>query len=619
MKKIVMSCLACMTAITMALADTGKPEKNLYQYSIDLTKVQNDQLTVNLIVPAMKKKEVVYYMPKIVPGTYANYNFGRFVSNFTARDKKGKVLPVEKIDENSWRIKNAKNLNRISYDVQDTWDTDIREDFVFEPGGTNIEKDTNFVLNTHGFFGYIDDLKRAKYEINITKPDGFYGSTSLTAAKTSNTQDVYEVASYMDLVDAPMMYNRPDTTVLKIGGADILVSVYSPNKVASSKEIATNIDEVLNAQKEYLGGQLPIKKYAFIIYLFDKPTKSGSMGALEHSYSSLYTLPEAQPDYLAQTVRDVSAHEFFHILTPLSIHSEEIHNFDFNSPKMSKHLWLYEGVTEYFAGHMQVKHGIIDVPQYIGMIQEKMMAAEQFNDTLPFTVMSKNALDIHKDQYGNVYQKGALIGLALDIKLRELSQGKYGLQNLMQDLAKTYGKEKAFNDEELFDQIAKLTYPEIRTFFAKHVEGNEPLPLKDLMSKVGITYEPNSVTKGVTLGNMEVNFNPETQRLVVTNTEQLDQFGKEMGFKEGDEFVAFNGTKLSIENIQKVIMDYMMNGKAGDEVTMLVARKDDQGKEKEVKLSAKAIETEKQQRHVLKPIEAPSAEQTALRKAWLQP
>jgi predicted metalloprotease with PDZ domain len=538
-----------LTAISFTLADTGKPVKNVYQYSIDLTKVDNDQLMVNLIVPAMNKKEVVFYMPKIVPGTYANYNFGRFVSDFTARDKRGKILPVEKIDENSWRIRNAKNLNRVSYTVDDTWDTDIRQDFVFEPGGTNIEKDTNFVLNTHGFFGYFDDLKRARYEINITKPEGFYGSTSLTAATTSGTKDVYQVDSYMDLVDAPMMYNRPDTTTLKIGGADILVSIYSPNKAATSKEIAANIQEVLEAQKEYLGGQLPIKKYAFIIYLSDKNYKSGLMGALEHSYSSLYTLPEAQPEYLAQTIRDVAAHEFFHILTPLSIHSEEIHNFDFNNPKMSKHLWLYEGVTEYFAGHMQVVHGLIDVPQYMGVIQEKMMAAEQHNDTLPFTVMSKNALDIHKDEYNNVYQKGALIGLALDIRLRELSQGKYGMQNLMRDLAKTYGKEKAFKDDELFDQIAKLTYPEIRSFFARYVEGSEPLPLKEVLGKVGITYEPNAVTKGVTLGNMEVNFNPETQRLIVTNTDQLDEFGKAMGFKEGDEFVAFNVAKTGLLRI----------------------------------------------------------------------
>jgi predicted metalloprotease with PDZ domain len=90
-----------------------------------------------------------------VPGTYANYNFGRFVSDFTARDKKGKILPIEKIDENSWRIKNAKNLNRVSYTVDDTWDTEIREDLCLSRR-YNIEKIPNFILNTHGFFGYFD-------------------------------------------------------------------------------------------------------------------------------------------------------------------------------------------------------------------------------------------------------------------------------------------------------------------------------------------------------------------------------------------------------------------------------------------------------------------------------
>jgi predicted metalloprotease with PDZ domain len=189
----------------------------------------------------------------------------------------------------------------------------------------------------------------------------------------------------------------------------------------------------------------------------------------------------------------------------------------------------------------------------------------------------------------------------------------------MKDLAKTYGKEKAFKDDELFDQIAKLTYPEIRTFFAKYVAGNEPLPLQEVLQRVGINYEPSAVTKSVSLGNMEINFNPETKRLVVSNTDQLNEFGKAMGFQEGDEFVAFNGTKLSVDNIQQVIMDYMMNGKAGDQVTMVVARKDDKGKEKEVKLSAKAIETERTQKHSLRPVENPSPEQVTLRKAWLQP
>jgi predicted metalloprotease with PDZ domain len=69
--------------------------------------------------------------------------------------------------------------------------------------------------------------------------------------------------------------------------------------------------------------------------------------ALEHSYSSVYYSPQARADKVSDEITGLSCHEFFHIVTPLNIHSEEISNFNFDTPKMSKHLWLYEGLTEY--------------------------------------------------------------------------------------------------------------------------------------------------------------------------------------------------------------------------------------------------------------------------------
>ncbi len=71
-----------------------------------------------------------------------------------------------------------------------------------------------------------------------------------------------------------------------------------------------------------------------------------------------------------------------------------------------------------------------------------MVTSDQFLNDVPFTDISKFTLDKYHDQYYNVYQKGALIGMCLDIKLRKLSGGKYGVQNLMLDLSKKYGKEK---------------------------------------------------------------------------------------------------------------------------------------------------------------------------------
>ena len=185
----------------------------------------------------------------------------------------------------------------------------------------------------------------------------------------NDSTDFYEMPNYRELADAPILYTIPDTSKLLIGGAEILISVYSPNKTVNSKFVAKNISELLEAQKSFLGGSFPIKKYAFLIYLTEGLEGSGYQGALEHSYSSLYFLPE-MPDEeillkeLAQEIRDVASHEFFHIITPLNIHSNEIHNFDFNNPKMSKHLWLYEGVVEYFSGLMQVQYGLLSEDEY---------------------------------------------------------------------------------------------------------------------------------------------------------------------------------------------------------------------------------------------------------------
>jgi predicted metalloprotease with PDZ domain len=83
--------------------------------------------------------------------------------------------------------------------------------------------------------------------------------------------------------------------------------------------------------------------------------------SLEHPTATTVVLPELMPkEELVKSMMDVVSHEFFHIVTPLSIHSKEIQYFDYNNPKMSAHLWMYEGVTEYFANLFQINRLITE-------------------------------------------------------------------------------------------------------------------------------------------------------------------------------------------------------------------------------------------------------------------
>lgn len=616
----------------------SQSKKGQYQYTVDLTQVKDDKLFVELKTPVISSAEIVFYLPKIIPGTYAIADYGRYVSDFKAFDKKGKELTVEKINDNGWKIKEAKRLQKISYWIDDTFDTKKEGANIFWPAGTNFEDKKDFIINEAGFFGYFDGMKEAPFQFTIIRQKDFYGSTGLVAQRIGDPlpkvnvekpedadkrADVYQVENYDRLIDSPLLYAKADTAIIKVGNAEVLIGSYSPNQKITARQIAESVKEVLMAQKEYLGGKLPVDKYAFMFYWTDKPVTS--YGALEHSYSSLYYMPEQTIEQTKDQLRDFAAHEFFHIVTPLTIHSEEIQFFDFNDPKMSKHLWLYEGVTEYFAGNVQVKYGLITKEKYISVIKQKMITADRFKDDIPFTDISKFTLDKYPDQYFNVYQKGALIGMCLDIKLRKLSGGKYGMQNLIADLSKKYGKTQAFKDEELFDQITKLTYPEIGEFLKTYVGGNQKLPYEEIFSLVGLKYEREKKVMEPSLGfenkSISIVQNDSKPMISIKDPALLDAQGKALDFKAGDILLKINGEKLPdlgpsfvqfMQGQQKSLVD-------GGTLSYSVLRKNEAGELKEVELKATVVKIEKSIKHVLDFDSNATPEQLALQKSWLTP
>jgi predicted metalloprotease with PDZ domain len=220
---------------------------------------------------------------------------------------------------------------------------------------------------------------------------------------------------------------------------------------------------------------------------------------------------------------------------------------------MSRHLWLYEGLTEYAAHHAQLQAGLIDLQAYLDRQVKKMHQAKSFDNALSFTEMSGGVLDKHKKQYQNVYYKGALIGLALDLRLRQLSKGKYGTQNLLSDLSKKYGTDRSFKDEALFDEIARLSYPEIRTFFKQYVEGAAPLPFRELFSSIGVHFDPKAKKKEVQYAlGIQFKAEKETGYLVMDSIYEPLDLTKRLGIKVGDRVRKMNGQEFNFSTYQSV-------------------------------------------------------------------
>ena len=603
----------CMQAI-VSLAQTT------YRYSVDLNAIRNDQVTVTLQTPQLKTATAVFSFPKIIPGTYSISDYGKFISNVKAFDRTNKALTVTKLNDNQWRIANATTLAKITYTVDDVFDTDIKHG-IYPMAATNMEAGKNVVVHPPGFFGFFEGLTQIPFEIQIDKPAELYASTSLSPVSASATRDAFRTANVDQLYDAPIMYTIPDTTTVLVGNCKVLVSVYSPNKKITSQQIAAWMSDLLDATRQYLGGKLPADRYAFLYYFKDPSLKHsfpmGLAGALEHNTSSFYYLYETPNSMQKNSIVDISSHEFFHIITPLTIASREVKEFNWSKPVLSRHLWLYEGVTEYASHHVLVKYGLNSIPQFLNKLSGKITSSRtQYNDTLAFTELSLFAADKHEPQYGNVYEKGALIGAVLDVYLLHLSNGHYGLRNLTHDLGVRYGRNRYFKDEELFSVIGELTYPEVEAFLRKHVSGPAPIPYDYYFGLAGIKYTPKAERKVYSLGGIGLVPNAKGA-ISIAPASPLNEFGKKLGYKGGDEVYAFNGVTVNPGNLNEVVTDIKAKMREGQPFTAKVGRKNESGGIDTVTLSTTVSQVTELDINKLELMPQPTPSQLLVQKAWL--
>ena len=573
MKKIFLTLIVtfCITQINVYAQS-----KDQVQVTINLKTVDNDKVTVTVSPPKIKSSEIIYHFPKTVPGTYSTDNFGLYIENFKVYDKIGAYLTATKIDDNSWKISDASKIGSISYQVNDTYDIESTHE-IFSPVGSNIEEGKNFLLNTHCFVGYFDGFSDTKYKLTVIHPETLWGATSLTDTDVSNSNDVFIVARYAELVENPIMYGKPDFTTFSINDMQIQIAIYSPNGTHTAEGITPAMKTMMTAQKNFLGKFNSTKKYSVLVYLSDmqKENDAHGFGALEHPTATTVVMPEAMGiDELGEQLKDVVSHEFFHIVTPLTIHSKEIQNFDFTNPKMSEHLWMYEGVTEYFANLFQINQGLISEDEFYFRMASKITNGNNMDDTMPFTKMSANVLTKpYKDQYLNVYEKGALIGMCIDIIIREKSNGTRGILDLMQKLSIEYGVNKAFNDEELFAKITSLTYPEVGQFLTTYVSGSSPIPYDLYFGKMGISKKiiksfGNPFLKGQV---PTITINQQSKEIIVLPAEQLNEFYTELGIQGGDILTEINATKYTLDNIYDLITSSQL-WKSDDAITVKVNR-----------------------------------------------
>jgi len=275
---------------------------------------------------------------------------------------------------------------------------------------------------------------------------------------------------------------------------------------------------------------------------------------------------------------------------------------------------MYEGVTEYFASLFQIDQDLVTEEEFFLKIMGKINSASKFDDTMSFTKMSENILEEpYKANYINVYQKGALIGMCIDILMREESDGTRGILSLMKELSLKYGKNKPFEDDKIIEEITKMTYPSIGTFLEKHVEGTTPINYLDFFKKVGV---------GMVRGKIKTNYLQNAGKMIVEGSQITgtiyfndlvanNSFWKEQGVQAKDVIKEVNGTVLSIQNANTVL-GASLQWKPGDDLDMKLERSG-----KEVIIKTKLTETYTTDEK-LGFDKGATEDQVKLRTAWLK-
>jgi predicted metalloprotease with PDZ domain len=527
-------------------------KSNIIETHIDLNAVKNDQLLVSLDPGPFPAGEVSFYMPSVIPGTYEYTDFGRFVTNLQAFDKNNQLLEVVKEGKNTWKIAEGKKLDRINYMVDDTFDSPEGKK-IYPMGGTKIEKDEVYLLNLHGFVGYFKGGKEWSYRVTIDSPADLVPFSSMQSVSHTATQDVFLAGRYFNIIDDPILYTSDDSISFSLEDIDVNLAVHSPTGAHKAADFKETLMDMMEAQKRFLGDANNTKSYDILLLLMSMEEVQhfgGIQGALEHHTSTTVVFYEGiDTASLKEYLTDVVSHEFFHTLTPLNVHSEQIHYFNYNEGVMSQHLWMYEGTTEYFANLFQVQQGLITEEDFYSRITEKIDLAKRYDDTMPFTEMSTKIVDEpYQSNYQNVYYKGALINMCLDIIIREQSGGTRGILSVMQALAKKYGVDKPFTDNQLFNEIVAMTYPEVGDFIKTHIKGETPIPYKRFLEKAGVTIvdTDQKLPSIIMVTPRQPFIAPQpneagTMDLVVTG---LNNRLSEIGFQAGDVLRVFNGAEI---------------------------------------------------------------------------
>jgi predicted metalloprotease with PDZ domain len=335
---------------------------------------------------------------------------------------------------------------------------------------------------------------------------------------------------------------------------------------------------------------------------------------MEHAFSTAIDVNAEAMKQSLDALTGVTAHEFFHLWNVKRIRPQTLEPVDYTKENYTRALWFSEGVTSTAEGTVQLRAGLLDEKQYLYRLGEQITELERRPAHLTQSA-EESSLDAWLEGYGyyhrpdrsvSYYNKGELLGVMLDLAVRDASHGRASLREVMQWMNENYARKgRFFNDSAGVREAAEaVSQANLSLFFTKYVAGTEEIPWDDFFRSVGLRVEaiPNTVSDaGFTASR---NFDgPMTVGAVTPGSE-----AEHAGLREADIIVELQGRAAGQESREELAR---LN--PGDTLSVKVRSR--RGGDRELKW---IVGSRQEISYELTDLDQVTAEQHARRLAWLK-
>jgi predicted metalloprotease with PDZ domain len=546
-----------IAAILSAIFYFASPAHATIEYTVSLSHPDRHIFGVTMRIPNVRDR-LTLQMPAW-NALYQIRDFSSHMMQVSAKGDAGNALPMNKLDKQTWTV-TANGIVTVTYGI--FWD---------EPGpfATQLNSEHAF-LNFAMLLLYVPDRRPEDTKVTFEDvPEGWRVAVELDAAKAKEGHrgDTYIAPSYDAMVDAPVEIGQFDEFHMEAGGRPIRIVVHGDS--GDKSRLVESLKKIVDYDVSLMGGA-PFREYMF---LFHVGNNFGG-GGMEHMNCTAISAD------IAAQLPSYSAHEFFHAWNVKRIRPQALEPVDYTKEMYTRALWFAEGMTNTYGSYALERTGLWSSQQLYANLADQIREL-QSRPAHHWQSVEQSSLDSWFEKYPlynrpeesiSYYNKGQIVGVLLDIIIRDRTDNHAGMDDVFRALNEQYAKAGRFYNESdglraaMEDVIRKKdpgAIPDLSDFFQRYIAGTDEIPYADFLSLAGLTLRDTSQRRaafGFSLSHDTVS-NPTIASV------DGDSGASDAGLKEGDVVMQLNG-----ESFPRVPDRWLRDHQPEERITLKIQR-----------------------------------------------